>query len=383
MDELQKDKALSLLQNIMDMETVNPPGGELPLAQFSAAYLQNTRAEVEVEDLGGGRGNIISRISGGKGKSLILCGHLDTVPYGDESNWEYPPGRFTLVGNKVYGRGSSDMKGGFAAMLYAFREFCDCKEKPKGDIILLGTADEESQGLGARALLLKVDFSRAACVVIGEPTKNHIALASKGVLWLTFQILGKSSHGAYPERGVNAAEISFEFISCVKNLCEGIPHALLTKPTCTLSSIRAGVKVNVVPDFCEITLDVRTTPGVSHEVLLKKIDEVSREFCDRFRRISIRRHILTDRGAVETDEKNEIAQELLKIRNRVIKEPHYFIGTAYFSDASIFAEHVPVPTLLFGPGIPGNAHTPNEFLEAGDYFDAIECYRQLIDAYYL
>jgi succinyl-diaminopimelate desuccinylase len=312
LNEQEKRAALSVLESVMNMETVNPPGHELPLAKWAADYLKEAGALAEVQELGAGRGNLIAKIPGGEEKSLILCAHLDTVPYGDEFRWKHPPGRFTLEGGRVYGRGASDMKGGLAAMLYAFRQFCDCQEKPKGDMILLCTADEEAGGEGARALLEKIDFSRAACVVIGEPTQNDIALASKGVLWIAFEVSGRSSHGAYPGMGVNAAELSFELVNQIKGLCEGPSHPLLSAPTCTLTEICAGIKANVVPDHCKFTLDYPYDAGRVPSCAAAKNAGNLRCVLQKPSGLAVRHRVVTSRAAVETEEENEIVQELLK-----------------------------------------------------------------------
>lgn len=383
MERQEAERALDLLRAMIEINTVNPPGNEAALAELTARFVAGPSVKTELIPCGEGRASMVAKISGtGELPPLILCGHLDTVPYGDESAWTCPPGRMTRVGSRLYGRGTSDMKSGLAAILFAFSGFAACQAVPKGDMIVAATADEENAGGGARSLLERLPLREAAAVVIGEPTSNQIALASKGVVWAEFSLRGRTSHGAQPEGGVNAAEAAFSLLGRLKDACRGQAHPLLTPPTCTLTGISGGVKTNMVPDACRMTVDIRTTPAMSHPALLERIDRCCRETEAELPGLAIQWRTSNNRPAVETDRENAVVRSLSAIRERVCGEPTRFLGTGYFSDASVFAEAGETPCLLFGPGIAANAHVPDEFVEAADYLDAVECYRALLASYY-
>ena len=157
-----------------------------------------------------GRANVLARIPGRTHtKAPLLNGHLDTVPHG--GGWSSSAGAATQRDGKIYGRGASDMKSGLAALLYAFWDFARSGKAPRRDVLFAGICDEESGGLGACALAESGALNGVSSIVIGEPTELGMGLAAKGCLWLRLQVRGRTSHGAYPQRGINAIEGAFAF----------------------------------------------------------------------------------------------------------------------------------------------------------------------------
>lgn len=373
--QVQKDQALKLLSDVIGIVTVNPDGDEKLLADFIASYLEGTGCSVEVVDFANGRANVIAKLKGReRGKALMLNGHLDTVPFGNLEGWETPPYKATVKNGILYGRGSSDMKSGLCAALYAFRQLVLEGFEPKNDIIFLGTGDEESMGLGAQAALKSGLLEEVGQVIIGEPTGNSISVASKGTLWLEFTIGGKTSHGAYPWEGVNAAEIAYELLAELKKLIVGDRHKYLSNPTCTLTKIQGGVKANMVPDMCTMTLDIRTVPSIKHNEFLKSVDNLIGNYKKSNSKANIKYNILTDRMAVEIEPEHPLVQMLFKTIKNVCGSEPKLTGTGFFSDASIFSREYNIPTVLFGPGESSEAHKPNEKLYLSQYFESIECY---------
>lgn len=375
----QKEEALQLLTEIIEINTVNPPGNERQLVCFIAEYLKDAADEVYLQDISQGRSNVAAVIKGkGNGKSLVLNGHLDTVPYGDQKAWKYPPGAATIDGSRIYGRGASDMKSGLAALLYAYKLFSCYNNKSEGDIIFLGTSDEESSGSGALKALQEGLLENTGAILIGEPTNNSIALASKGAIWLELEVYGKSSHGAYPQEGINAVEITYELISFIKKYIMGFSHKYLLEPTCTLTGIRGGIKTNMVPDYCKATVDIRTVPAMNHKYVFSYIDNMIEKLEEKYPGLKIVANILNDRMAVETDEQDPIVKQLAAAVREVTGKAPQYIGTGYFSDASVFLKEKSISTVLFGPGLSKNAHKADEYVEIEDYFAAIQCYLTLL-----
>ena len=375
LSEFQKKEALELLINTINITTVNPVGNEKILADFIASYLSDVGCLVEVHEFQTGRANVFASIKGSEsGNALMLNGHLDTVPFGSLDGWTNPPDKAFIKDDMLYGRGSSDMKGGLCAALYAFKSFALEKILPQNDIIFLGTADEEFLGLGAQVALEKGIMADVGKLIIGEPTGNSIAVASKGTLWLEITVIGKTSHGAYPWEGLNSAEISFKLIEEIKNIFGNEGHKYLSKPTCTLTKINAGVKSNMVPDICKLTLDIRTIPSTNHKRYLNNVDKIIREFENNYEGLEISYSVLNDRMAVEIDSQHILVKSLSNSIKDVCKTEPDLIGTNFFSDASIFLRKYDIPTVLFGPGESSEAHKPNEKLSLKEYFKSIECY---------
>ncbi|MEM1486320.1 M20 family metallopeptidase [Oscillospiraceae bacterium PP1C4] len=377
--QVQKDEAMRLLCDTIGIVTVNPNGEEKLLADFIASYLKDTGCTVEVQKFAPNRANIIATLKGrSDGKALLLNGHLDTVPFGSADGWDTPPDGATLRGDNLYGRGTSDMKSGLCAALYAFRQLALEGFVPENDIVFVGTGDEESLGLGAQAVVASGLLNHVSRIIIGEPTDNQISVASKGTLWLAFSIRGKTSHGAYPWEGINAVELAYVLFEALRNHLGTAKHPYLSASTCTLTSIQGGVKVNMVPDACSMTLDVRTVPPALHSELLERLDALIAQLEGQFAGAEIAYQVLTNRMAVEIPTDDGLVRELSQTVDGVLGEKPRLTGTGFFSDASIFLREYNLPTVLFGPGKSCEAHKPNESVSVKCYFDAIECYYRFL-----
>ena len=364
-----------LLFEILKFDTQNPPGRERVLAGWIAGYLADTGCITTVQPVTEGRANVVARIKGRSPEgALLLNGHLDTVPYGS-AGWTTPPGVATRSGDDVIARGASDMKGGLAAALYAFREYARSGVTPRTDILFAGTADEESGGLGAEALCESGLLAGVSSVVIGEPTGNALGLAAKGAIWLEASVSGRVSHGAYPERGVNAIEGAMRFAEGIRRLLTGA-HPLLSPPTATVTGLTGGVKQNMVPDAATLRMDVRTTPGIEHEALIASFRMLAREMSRDGLAIDLQ--VLNDRMAVTVSEDAPVAALLSKSFESALGRALRLTGTAFFSDASVFLRHGTYQAVLFGPGESDQAHTPGERLSLAAYRDSVRVYRRLL-----
>jgi len=363
-----------LLCDILNIDTQNPPGNERVLAEWIARYLADAPCGASVRPISGQRANVVARIPGHRREgALLLNGHLDTVPHG--GGWLTPPGTASQRDGCLHARGASDMKSGLAAALFAFREYARSGETPRTDILFAGTADEESGGLGAAALMESGEADGVGAIVIGEPTGNRPALAAKGAIWLRATVTGRVSHGAYPERGVNAIEGAMRFAEAVRGCLSGA-HPLLTPPTATVTGLTGGIKQNMVPDRAELLMDVRTVPGAAHAALIDTFQAAARALSVHGLWIDL--EVLNDRAAVTVGEDAPIVRALTACCREELGEAPNPVGTAFFSDASIFLKYGRFDAALFGPGESDQAHTPNERVSLAAYRDSIRVYRALI-----
>lgn len=365
----------TLLCDILNIDTQNPPGNERVLAEWIARYLGDTPCAVTVQPISERRANIIARIPGKTREgALMLNGHLDTVPHG--AGWNTPPGTARIREGWVYARGASDMKSGLAAALYAFREFARSGGTPRTDIVFAGTADEESGGLGASALMESGEADGVSAIVIGEPTENRPGLAAKGALWLRATVAGRASHSAYPERGVNAIEGAVRFSEAVRGLLGG-SHPLLTSPTAAITGLTGGIKQNMVPDRAELLMDVRTVPGMDHAALIDAFRAAARELSAQGFAVGF--EVINDRPAVTVREDAPVVKMLAACCRAEFGCDREPVGTAFFSDASVFLKYGAFDVALFGPGEREQAHTPNERVSLAAYRDSVRVYRALIE----
>jgi acetylornithine deacetylase len=154
-----------------------------------------------------GNPNVVAVLKGtGDGRSLILNGHIDVVPVGDEQNWKHDPFSGLIEAGKLYGRGSTDMKGGTVALLLALEAIIQSGIHLKGDVIFQSVIEEESGGAGTLAAVLK--GYRADGAIIPEPTNMKIFPKQQGSMWFRIHVKGKSAHGGTRYEGVSAIEKS-------------------------------------------------------------------------------------------------------------------------------------------------------------------------------
>ncbi|MBR1561421.1 MAG: M20 family metallopeptidase [Clostridia bacterium] len=366
-----------LLYDMLDIDTQNPPGNERVLAGYIRDYLADTPCEVTIQDVAEGRANVVARLRGRTpGHGVVLNGHLDTVPNG--MGWATDPQRAVERDGRVYARGASDMKSGLAAMLCAFRERALTGVQPEHDILFLGTCDEESGGLGAKAAAEAGLLEGMDAVFIGEPTDLGLGLAAKGCLWLKLTAAGKTSHGAYPERGVNAIDGLYGFTRVLKQAVEGGSHPLLGAATATLTVVGGGVKANMVPDRAEAVMDVRTLPGADHAALVERARALAAAWCAERPGLAIDIMVTNDRMPVETRPGSPYAQKMDAVWQRQHGRPMKPAGTAFFSDASVFLRYADCDVVQFGPGESDQAHTPNESASLKACDDALALWRELL-----
>ncbi|MGH8689052.1 MAG: M20 family metallopeptidase, partial [Burkholderiales bacterium] len=195
---------VALTRELLRFDTVNPPGLERDCARHAGALLESWGYRVEYHDYEDARTSVIARAGGSDAKPPIcFTGHLDVVPLGSRA-WSKDPFAGEADGDRLYGRGASDMKAGVASMLLAARSFGGRLAGTPGLVLVL-TAGEENGCVGSRHLAaLPKLMGRAGAIVVGEPTSNYPMVGHKGSIKLHAAFKGVSAHGSMPQLGVNA-----------------------------------------------------------------------------------------------------------------------------------------------------------------------------------
>ena len=369
------EEAVKLLKDILEIPSVNGRDDEGAVAEYLSEYFRKHQIQSRVRRIDETHANVTAFLPGrDRSRTEVWNGHIDTVPYGDLEKWHTDPAAPVEREGRIYARGASDMKSGAAAMVYALTHLPDL---PAHNIFFAGTCDEEKKGLGAAELLKEEDLPDYDFLLIGEPTDLRLGVAHKGCLWLKITLKGKTGHGAYPEKGVNAIHYAYRLGEALIRYVYGFSHPLLGTSTAQIDQIRGGVAPNMTADSCEAVLDIRMTPGLTTEMILEKAREILEELRKEAPELSAEFEKLNDRRAFSIPETEPHVRRLRELLQEA-GCPATDIGINFFTDASVLAaSDLEKQVLLFGPGDPVMAHQPDEYVELEKYLQAVELLKKL------
>lgn len=362
---------VTLAQELVRFDTVNPPGNEAACAEHIGAILEEAGFQVSFHLLAEGRPSLIARIGGLPEKpALCLTGHTDVVPLG-AAEWSFDPFGGEIDRGKLLGRGSSDMKGGVAAIVSAAVALAGKLERTPGIEIVI-TADEETGTNGARMLAEQRLLGRAGAMVVAEPTSNALWLGHKGVLRFEGLAQGVTAHASMPEAGDNAVYKAVRAIRALETFEFGVAaHPYLGSPTLNVGWVRGGMNVNSVPDRASFGVDIRVTPAVDLPALKERLREtVGPDIAVSFG---------TEAEAVWTEPDVAWIVELREMMAAPDGSVAQIGAAPYFTDAASLREgYGPIPTIILGPGEPRQAHQTDEFCYVERIEEAAELYTAII-----
>ncbi|BCV20303.1 M20 family metallopeptidase [Moorella sp. Hama-1] len=376
---IPREEVIALLQRLIREDTTNPPGNEERAGRVLAGWMQKWGIETTLDFIEPGRPNVTGVLKGyGNRPSLLFNGHLDTVPAG-QVPWQYDPFAGQIVGNRVYGRGSSDMKGGLAAIAGGVVALSLLKTSLAGDVMVLATVGEEVDSLGARAFKRIGNLAKIGGLIIAEPTGLELVVAEKGALWVELAVYGRTSHSAHPEAGINAVEHMIKLLDYLKqdSSCIKSTPPLFQGPTTSLTTIHGGVKANLIPDYCAATIDIRTLPGQKHTEVENELRAKIDEYQSLYPGLSVKMRIVNNRPPVATGIKDELVTLSQKIGENLWARQMEAKGVSYYTDASVFVEGNNIPFIILGPGEETQAHQPDEYVVIDNVLAAAEFYAVL------
>jgi succinyl-diaminopimelate desuccinylase len=364
--------AIQLTRDLVRLRSVNPPGEEEPCARLLAVPLEAAGFRVSSHSFAAGRTSIVATLDGsGDGEPICLTGHLDTVPLGT-APWTRDPLAAETDGDRLFGRGSSDMKSGVAAMLVAALEMARLPNRKTG-IVLIFTAGEETGCDGARYLTqINGLLPKAGALLVGEPTGNYPLIGHKGALWLKAAFHGVTAHGSMPELGDNAVlKAARGVLRLAEHGFDATRHNHLGGPSLNVGSLHGGLNVNSVPDQAEVQIDIRTVPGQSNAAISEDVARVIGEGAELSR--------IVDVGAVASNPQNEWISDVFDLYERVSGQRVDPRGAPFFTDASVLTPAMGgVPTLIMGPGETAMAHKTDEYCHLSKIEAAVELYAEIL-----
>lgn len=374
------EEAVQITRDLVQAPSVNPPGDEHLAADVAREWLKSAgcREIRQVQEIEGRTSLIAEWGDTSRGPRLILNGHLDVVPAADHDGWDDPPFSAVVRDGKIFGRGTSDMKSGIAAMLEAVIGLDRVGFEPKGHVQFQLVADEESFGRHGTEYLLKKGLLEGDAAIIGEPTSLMICLGERGAYWATVHATGRAAHGSVPGQGISAVEKIAKATIALHNRDFERSHPLLGRPTLNVGTIEGGSKVNVVADRANITIDRRAIPGETEESVQGEIDEILEEISseDPECKFEVEVFGFAEPSIIERDA--PIVRLLAESVESQIGGPPDYYGSPGATDARFLRNQAGIPTVVFGPGIMGAAHTVNEYVDIANIGIAARVYSEVI-----
>ena len=369
---MAQPRPLPLTRELLAFNTINPPGMERACAQHLGAMLEQAGFRVEYHEFDTGRTSLIAQIGGGKDKAPIcFTGHIDTVPLG-AAKWTRDAFAGETDGDRVYGRGSTDMKSGIAAFVVAALELARELERGPG-LVLVITAGEEVGCEGARYLADRRLLDRAGAIVVAEPTANYPYVGHKGLAWFEVETHGVTAHGSMPEVGDNAILKMARVIGDLERFRFPVEsHPVMGKPTLNVGTIHGGLNTNSGPDEARNTLDTRTVPGIDHAHLCDSLAALLAP-----RGASVRK--IVDVPPLYTEPQDAWVQEVFEACAPYAGgRPAAKTITFSTDGADLKRGFGGPPTVILGPGEPQLAHQTDEWCSTRRLEESVELFRGLM-----
>ncbi|MEM1508157.1 MAG: ArgE/DapE family deacylase [Candidatus Bathyarchaeia archaeon] len=409
LDRIDRLKAeiVSITSNLIKFQTISPPSNTLECAEYVKAYLEDAGLKVSFNAKEKEKVNVHARVQGKPDKKIVWLGHLDVVPAGLREKWVYDPFGGVFNGERVYGRGSSDMKGSCAAAMVAAKVLNDVADESKATVDFWFTCDEEVGSPDGTCWLIEKGLINGDMCLVGDslsrdPSREpYIDVGCKGYIRLHLKATGKTAHGSMPFYGDNAiekilpaienvkkigdynlnlpadlkdpVESSVEYLLADKGLSETQRDAIRRAfhyPTVSLTMMNGGVKINVIPDYAEAFFDIRISPGVDPENVIKRLHDLVSAFGEK----GVKAEVISFEGGYYERWDSEYAMSLRKaveIATGVKPKPKILLGA---TDALRLKKALGMTCLGFGAGIEELAHAPNEYVTVSGLLSAAKVY---------
>ncbi|MBG1191425.1 ArgE/DapE family deacylase [Staphylococcus aureus] len=393
----EKEK-IQLLADIVELQTEN--NNEIDVCNYLTDLFDKYDIKSEILKVNERRANIVAEIGNGS-PILALSGHMDVVDAGNQDNWSYPPFQLTEKDGKLYGRGTTDMKGGLMALVVSLIELKEQNELPHGTIRLLATAGEEKEQEGAKLLADKGYLDDVDGLIIAEPTGSGIYYAHKGSMSCKVTATGKAVHSSVPFIGDNAIDTLLEFYNLFKEKYSELKqqdtkHELDVAPmfksligkeiseedanyasglTAVCSIINGGKQFNSVPDEASLEFNVRPVPEYDNDFIESFFQNIINDVDSN--KLSL--DIPSNHRPVTSDKNSKLITTIKDVASSYVEQDEIFVSALVgATDASSFLgdNKDNVDLAIFGPGNPLMAHQIDEYIEKDMYLKYIDIFKE-------
>jgi len=370
---LKARRAVELTKGLVRAPSINPPGNEKAASEVVTSFFDQIGIKYVEQSVSGDRCNVIATLRGRTGsRSLLLTGHLDVVPPGDEGLWARDPFCGDEVDGQIYGRGSTDAKGSLGAMLCAIEAIAESGIELLGDLHFAAVVGEETDGMGIKHLIKS--GLRPHMALVGEPTQLRVGNSHKGIARLRVDVSGKAAHASLPDNGANAISGMAKVILGLDDLATRLrSKGATSRPSLVVSTISGGIKDNVVPPNCTITVDRRLVVGERPEVAEDEIIGVVRSALrDTPLRADVQPYLLALPAQTPSDEL--IVRSARAAVREVLGEDMGTHSFEAYCDMGPLVDLAGTKAIILGPGSLAGSHIPNEIVSMREVEDAAKIY---------
>lgn len=378
MDYMSKE-VVNLLSQLVAIESTNVGKYEKEIGDFVAKWLdKETGLPIIKDEFEPGRFNVVCRLEGEiHDPAFVSIHHMDVVPAGE--GWRTDPFKPLIVENKMFGRGTGDMKAGLAAGMLAFRDAVKLNKKPKRDIIFIATADEEGNIMKGAMQALKSGYvTKNSYAIDHEPSGGEIFMAHKGKTWFEITVKGAPAHGSMPWMGVDAIVGMSEVVLGIKKRIDALPvDEVFGQSSVCFGTIQGGLNTNVVAESCSITLDMRLAPPLTSEGSLKLVEEAIHDACENVPGLTGSYEVIAKRPYILQDDSSVLLKELQEVVKGVTgKYAETAVFTGYTDTGVIAAETGNINCMSYGP-IGMNYHQANEYVDLDSVLEVYEVSKRI------